>query len=201
MAALAVAVAAVVAGLVGWNLIQHAKTPSGRSRAVAEAPRSPAITPVDPGPAKLGAPPPAPPEATTPPAYETPGLAAAVAAKASSAAGHAPAAAPPVPSPAVDPGPIGVPFAPQGVVYGAPGGGAGVILQARSATTLVVRASNGQVIFAKQLSAGEAWRAPDSPGLTAEAGNPSAIEFYLQGLSQGRLTDPKTVLSKLAVAK
>ena len=198
---LAIAVAVVVAGLVGWNLIQHAKTPSGRSRAVAEAPRRAATTPLDPGPAKLGAPPPAPPEATTPPAYETPGLAAAVAAKALSATGHAPATAPPGLSPAIDPGPIGVPFAPQGVVYGAPGGGAGVILQARSATTLVVRASNGQVIFARQLSAGEAWRAPNIPGLTVEAGNPSAMEFYIQGLSQGRLTDPNTVLSRLAVAK
>jgi len=196
----AVGIGVIVAGFVGWNLFQHAKTQSGPSHAVAAAPRSATMAPPDPGPAHLGAPPPAPPEATTPPAYETPGLAAAVAAKEAAASGRPPVAVAASPA-VVDTGPVGVPFAPQGAVYGAPRGGQGVILQARGATTVVVRATDGQVYFARQLSAGEAWRAPDLPGLTVEVGNPSAIEVYAQGLSKGPLTDTKTALSTLSAGR
>jgi hypothetical protein len=193
---LVVAAVVVVAGFLGWNFMQHAKAPSGPSHVVTARPRSAAPAIADPAPARLGPPPPAPPEATTPPAYETPGLAAAVAARASAGSGHAAVSVPTVPP--VDTGPLGVPFSPQGPVYGAPRGGGGVILQARSATTLVVRGADGQVYFARQLSAGEAWRAPQLPGLAADVGNPQAMEAYVNGLSVGLLTDPKTALSRLA---
>jgi hypothetical protein len=171
---LALGVAGLMAAVVGWNIARHAAVaPRHVTRAVMGlAPRR-----ADPGPAVLGAPLPAPPEAAAPPTYETPGLATA-------------------PAQGADPDPVGASFVPAGPVYGAPPAGARVILQVRKSTSLVVR-SDGGIVFARQMAAGEAWRAPASAGLVVDAGNPTSTEVFVDGLSRGRLTEGKTPLDSL----
>jgi cytoskeleton protein RodZ len=174
---LALGVAFLVVALVGWNIVRHAAlAPRHVSR---QAMRAPAGR-VDSGPAVLGAPLPAPPEATAPPTYQTPGLAAS------------PAAAP-------DVDPVGAPFSAAGAIYGAPAAGAHLILQARKSTSLVVRGGAG-IVFARQIASGEAWRAPASAGLVADVGNPASIEVFVDGLSRGDLTQARTSLDALAGA-
>jgi len=187
----------VVSGVVAWNFARHAMA----------APSPPASTGLhsapqiasrhSAGPALLGEPLPAPPEATTPAPYETPGLAAAAGGSADaalaaarqaqeSAAGHSLAAAP-----------GGAPFVAAGTVYGAPAGGSGVILQAVKPTSLVIHGPDGAVYFARELATGEAWRAPAVAGLVAEVGNPPSMQVFVAGLSRGPLTDAKTPLAHL----
>jgi cytoskeleton protein RodZ len=117
---------------------------------------------------------PAPPEAAAPPTYETPGLATS-------------------PAAAADADPVGESFVPAGAVYGAPAAGARVILQVRKSTSLVVRGDGG-IVFARQMAAGEAWRAPPSAGLVVDAGNPASTEVFVDGLSRGKLTEGRTPL-------
>ena len=75
--------------------------------------------------------------------------------------------------------------------------GSGVILQARKPTSLIVRGQGGVVYFARQLAAGEAWRAPVMAGLIADVGNPASIEVFAGGISRGALTDAKSPLARL----
>jgi len=169
---LALGVALLIAAVVGWNIMRHAAVaPRHVSRpAVRAAPGR-----ADLGPTVLGAPLPAPPEAAAPPTYETPGLAAA---------------------PTADPDPAGAPFVQAGAVYGAPAAGAHLILQARKPTSLVVRGDGG-ILFARQMAAGEAWRAPATAGLVADVGNPASMEVFVDGLSRGDLSQPRTSLDSL----
>jgi transcriptional regulator with XRE-family HTH domain len=180
---IAILVVVVLGAVVTWNLVRHAyvarnlakvaaapaRTPTPRTLAIAE-------------PAHLGAPLPAPAEAASPPAYETPGLAAA-------GQGAAGALAPD--------DAVGKPFVPAGAIFGAAGPNSGLILQARTPTSLIVRGQGGAVYFARQLAAGQAWRAPTMAGLTADVGNPAAVEVFSGGVSRGALTDPQTPLAKL----
>ena len=176
-------IGAVLAAAVGawnvWRRMEHT-TPHA---VPASPPRASSHVAV--GPATIGAPLPTPPEATTPPVYVTPGLAAPEA-KIDPAA---PAAAASVPG-------VGAPFVAGGAVYGAGAPGAGVILQARKSTTLVIR-GGGAVYFARLLAPGEAWRAPSTAGLTADVGNPDAVEVFVGGVSKGRLGRTQTPLSEL----
>ncbi|HWA60576.1 MAG TPA: helix-turn-helix domain-containing protein [Caulobacteraceae bacterium] len=184
--AVAAVAGVMLAALVGWNVARHA---------MAEAPQAPApkvvrhlavLRPAV-GPSQIGAPLPPPPEADTPKTYQTPFV-----------SGDAPPqpvnAAPPAP-----PADLGGPFVAQGPVYGAAAPGAGVILQAKGSTSLVVRGAGGAVYFAKQLSPGEAWRAPAIKGLIVEASSPNSVEAYVGGVSKGLLADPQTPLSKFGV--
>lgn len=188
---LAICATLVLTALVGWNFSRHAlaKPPRVNRSLVAAAdsrPR-PAL-----GPAHLGAPLPAPAEATTPAVYETPGLAASV-------AGRSPGAAGPPPRPdRIASESAGAPFVAAGTIYGASSGASGIPFQARNATSLVVRGQNGAVYFARQLSAGQAWRAPALPGLIVDAGNPASIEVFVAGFSRGALTQPLTPVSRFA---
>jgi cytoskeletal protein RodZ len=186
----AVVAALIVAGVVAWNIWRHAAPAPPRALPMPPASAAPAPA----GPVALGAPLPTPPEASTPPAYQTPGLPQAGATTASAAATTPAGAEAESGVPA-----SGAPFVPAGAVYGAPAAAAGgdVILQARSATTLVIRGPGGAVYFARHLAAGESWRAPAIAGLTADAGTPSAVEAYVAGLSHGVLTRPQTPLSSL----
>jgi hypothetical protein len=61
----------------------------------------------------------------------------------------------------------------------------------------VVRGSDGSVYFARQLSAGEAFRAPRSPGLSADVSDPSNFDVYTGGVMTGRLTAATTALGRL----
>jgi cytoskeletal protein RodZ len=60
---------AVVTAVVAWNIWRHAE-----ARPLRDAPPPPAPVAVSSGPVALGAPLPTPPEASSPPAYQTPGL-------------------------------------------------------------------------------------------------------------------------------
>nr|MBA3810945.1 helix-turn-helix domain-containing protein [Caulobacteraceae bacterium] len=93
--------------------------------------------------------------------------------------------------------PPGAPFVAAGAVYGATGAGSGVILQARKPTSLIVRGPGGVVYFARQLAAGEAWRAPAMAGLVADAANPASIEVFAGGASRGALMQSQTPLAQL----
>ncbi len=187
----------VAVAVLGWNFSRHAAAAprtAGAPQAAAKlvAPQT--------GPAHLGAPLPAPPEAATPPVYETPGLAAAAAAGGSADAAVAAQrqTATAAPLAALVSGPSGARFVAAGAVYGDGAGSSGLILQATTPTSLVVRGQAGTVYFARELAGGEAWRAPAVAGLTIDVGEPQAVEVFQRGVSKGSLTHPQTPLDKLA---
>jgi cytoskeletal protein RodZ len=187
----ALAAGVIVVSVVGWNLWRHAHAEGPRSFAAA-APLAPAsasglhsVT--------LGAPLPTPPEASAPPAYQTPGL------PADAAGGVSQGAEAPENAAAAASGQVaeGAPFQAQGAVYGAASPGAGVILQARAPTALIVRGPDGAVIFAREMAKGEAWRAPATAGVTASVDSPSAMEVFVGGVAHGVLTDARTSLAHI----
>jgi len=190
----------VIIALVGWNLFVRLGPP--RTHVDAAAATTQVAARPNPGPAMLGAPLPAPPEATTPPPYVTPGLAAATAAKGpdEAAAATARIAEEAAQAPTVNAIAAGAPFAPHGAVYGAPRGGTGVILQAMRPMSLVVRGAGGQVFFARQLAAGEAWRAPAVGGLTADVDVPQAAEIFVAGRAVGPLSQSQTPIGSMTAA-
>jgi len=61
------------------------------------------------------------------------------------------------------------------------------------------RGGGTTVVFARELAAGEAWRAPASSGLTIEVGNPTSVEIYVGGLARGVLLSPATALGRLPI--
>jgi transcriptional regulator with XRE-family HTH domain len=167
----------IAVSLTAWNIARHAKAEQPRRAVVASRVAAANVE----GPAKLGAPLPPPPEASTPPAYATPGLGAA---------------SDDLPAPV-----LGARFVQAGPIYGGPPVSAetDVILQARKATSLIVRGAGGAVYFARELSPGEAWRAPAATaGLTVDVGNPAAVEVFAAGVSKGALATPQTPVAKLA---
>lgn len=176
----------VLAAVVAWNIWRHAEAQPLRS-----LPPPPVAVSPAPGPLSVGAPPPTPPEASTPPHYQTPGLPTP---DGTPAASSTPTAAQGALAPSAQPG---APFKAAGAVYGASGSNAGLVLEARSPTTLIVRGPGGAVYFARQLAAGEAWRAPAMEGLTVDAGSPSAVEVFVGGASRGVLAQSQASVSKL----
>ena len=62
---------------------------------------------------------------------------------------------------------------------------------------LVVRLADGRVLFARQLAAGEAWRAPADVAATIDVSDPTAFDVYLNGEHGGALTAVLTPLSQL----
>ncbi|MGI9169924.1 MAG: hypothetical protein ACR2FH_07070, partial [Caulobacteraceae bacterium] len=92
----------------------------------------------------------------------------------------------------------GKPFVASGTIYGPAGSDAALILQARKPTSLIVRGQGGAVYFARQLAAGEAWRAPILPGLVADAAEPASLEVFVGGVSRGALLQAQTPLARLA---
>ena len=167
----------IAVSLTAWNIARHAKADSPRRAVVASHGPASHVE----GPAKLGAPLPPPPEASTPPAYATPGLGAA---------------SDDLPAPV-----LGTRFVQAGAIYGGPPVSAAtdVILQARKSTSLIVRGGGGAVYFARELSPGEAWRAPAATaGLTVDVGNPAAVEVFAAGVSKGALSAPQTPVANLA---
>jgi cytoskeleton protein RodZ len=188
----------VIAGVVLWNVAQHqinldgtAKAPSAQVAASsARIAAAPSAAPPS-GPIRVDASLPAPPESTTPKPYVTPGLPDA-SAPASSAAPVISVAAPETAAAA------GTPFVAKGIVYGAPAGSPGVIIQATKAATLVIHGGDGAVYFAKELSPGEAYRAPLLKGISIDASEPEAFSVYVGGLLKGQLPGPQTQLSKLS---
>ncbi len=194
----------IVGAIVMWNIAQRAM--NEQAPPAANAPEASAVglpAPAPPGgPVALGAPLPAPVESTTPTPYETPGLEAATAGDGSSKAADDAArlakANPETVVPAVSGTPLSATFVPAGPVYGAPAAGSVVTLQVRRPTSLIVRGADGSVYFARQLAAGEAYRAPMLKGLTVDVADPSAVQVFVAGQSKGLLPAPQTLVSKLA---
>ena len=188
------AVALVVAAVIGWNVFQRvslmrAPAPSD----IAEVPEAWSLgaVPGQEGVVRVGAPRPAPPDQTVPALYITPGLEAQLtgidpadpAAVAAAAAAGAP--------------PVQAAFNPRGAIYGASATASQVVLQARKAAALVVRMGDGRVLFARQLAAGEAWRAPAGVAAIVDVSDTTAFDVYLNGEHGGPLPGLLTPLSQL----
>jgi len=180
---LTVAGAALIA-VVGWNVAQHVMAAPAPNRAAVAPSHAVALAQANTtsgGPYSLQAPLPAPPEATIPQAYVTP----VVGADGSSNATQAVKPATPPPA---------TPFVAQGAIYGKASGASPLIIQAKKSISLEVRGPGGVVYFARQLAAGEAYRVPALPGLTAEVSNPQSAELYESGVSRGPFTQAQTPL-------
>ena len=174
--------AVAVLAIVGWNVaVRVMSRPAPQAPAVASA-HAMALAHANStqsGPFTVDAPLPAPPEATAPAPYVTPvANTAAPAAIASAAASEAPR-----------------PFVAQGAVYGSAAGASPLIIQAKKSISLEVRGPGGVVYFARQLAAGEAYRVPALPNLTAEVSNPADADLFVAGVLKGPFTQPQTPLN------
>lgn len=190
--------AIVAAGVLLWNVAQRAVVNEAPARsAAAEAPvvasvRTAALAqgPAA-GPVALGAPLPAPPESTTPKPYVTPGLAPPAS---DASAGDGSANASDIADASDAPAPV---FTAKGAVYGAPADPSAIILQAKRAALVVIHGADGAVYFARQLAAGEAYRAPPGKGLTVDVSDPQAFDVFVAGAFKGPLPAAQVPLSKL----
>lgn len=192
----------IVGAIVMWNIAQRAM--SEQAPPPPTAPEAAAVgvalAPVAEGPVALGAPLPAPVESTTPTPYETPGLQAATAGDGSSkAADDAAKLAREHPETVVaaPSEPLAGTFTAKGPVYGAPAAASILTLQARKPTSLIVRGADNSVYFARQLAAGEAYRAPMLKGLTVDVSDPAAMQVFVGGQSKGLLPSTQTSVAKL----
>jgi transcriptional regulator with XRE-family HTH domain len=190
----------IVAAIFMWNIARRAMTedapppPTASDVAAAKA-----LASEKSGPIVLGGPLPAPVESTTPPPYETPGLANAVV----QADGRIVLGGIPKPINAVsDPPPaaaLPAAFTPKGAIYGAPANERSLVtVQALKSSLLMVRGADGSLYFARQLAAGEAFRAPQVDGLTINVTDPNAFQVFVGGQSKGVLPAAQASVSGLA---
>ena len=132
----------------------------------------------------------APPDQTTPAPSITRGLEAEL-------TGVDPADPAALAAAAANAAPVQKAFNPRGAVYGAPANASMVVIQARTAGALVVRLGDGQALFARQMSPGEAWRAPAGVSATVDVSDPAAFDVYLNGEYGGPLAGVLTPLAQL----
>lgn len=178
--------AIVVSAVLLWNLAQHAvtdETPPPPVVPDASAPAAPASA----APATVAISPaqPAPQESTLPTPYQTPGLDGS----------SSPAAQ--VFDGSIDPKALPV-FEAHGAIYGAAASVSNITLQAKKSVSVVIRAPDGKVLFAQELKAGEAYRAPPIDGVSADVPDPQNINVYVGGHIHTGLTGPLTPLDKIA---
>jgi len=199
VAAFLIGALVIISAIVLWNVAQRAMTASAPpSSLTPEAATAKALASVKTGVLELGYPLPAPVESTTPPAYETPGLAASLGLKTDLPAGTA---ASPVGSVStVDVAALPQVFTPQGKIFdaGSPRQASSVILQALKPASLIIRGTDGSVYFARQLARGEAFRVPQLPGLTLDVSRADDIQVFVSGRSIGVLPAQQVLASKLA---
>jgi cytoskeletal protein RodZ len=194
----------IIAAIILWNIAQRAISEDAPPALVAEATATtPTPTQADPtGPTAIGAPLPAPTEASTPPVYETPGLEAAAqaggSADAAAAAGKARREAEAAAGSAASAEQVGQPFVAKGKIYGAPAAASTVTLQARRQTFLTVSGADGAIYFGGPLAAGESFRLPNIKGVAVEATDPGAIDVFVSGGLKGVMPAPKATVSSLA---
>ena len=192
--ALTVAAVVLLAGVAVWNIVQRTVNSDDAPAPPLAAALADTPAPVPSGPMRVGGPIPAPVESTTPPPYVTPGLFPPAATPGASAP-LTPAAPP---SPALElPAPPPV-FATRLPIAGAPGGA--VLLQARRSAALIVRDVGRNIVFARVLQPGEAFRAPLGRSLTAEVADPASVAVYQNGRLHGVLTQLATPLDSLTPA-
>ena len=183
--------AAVVVGVGLWNVAQRTllrDAPPASIPALAEvAPPPPA------GALKIAAASEAPAESTIPAPYVTPGMAAATAPE-----GEAPPPPAPKPGPPTTGGADGAPaFVAKGPIHGVAPGPGTVTLQARQPLSLIVHGPDRTVYFARQIAAGEAFRAPLGRGLTVETSDPAHLDVYVGGRLAPAVAAEPILLDKL----
>jgi transcriptional regulator with XRE-family HTH domain len=194
----------ILAAIILWNIAQRAMmanappppTASRKAAAAALAAPGPAVV-------KLGAPLPAPVESTVPPPYETPGMPIINPDGTITTPKPLPpgvkSGLTPDTQPAVDLATLSPVFVANGAIYGAPAGQpSAVTLQALKPASLIVRGQDGQIYFARQFAAGEAYRAPQLAGLTADVSQPGSFQVFVGGRSKGVLPAAQVSLNKLA---
>jgi len=184
---------ALVIAVVGWNVFQRVslmQAPQPSDLAAIPESWSLGAVPGQSNTLSLGAPRPAPPDQTIPALYVTPGLEAELTGiDPASPEGLAAAAAAP---------PVQRAFNPRGAIYGASANASQVVIQARKAASLVVRMADGRVLFARQLAAGDAWRAPAGVVAVVDVSSHfNDFDVYLNGEHGGTLTTEQTPLSQL----
>jgi cytoskeleton protein RodZ len=190
----------IIAAIFLWNIAQRAMTSDAPPQpAASEAIAAKVLAATKPGPIVLGPPLPAPVESTTPPPYETPGLSKAVLTE----DGRLTLQGPPQPlDQMTDPPALAqLPprFVAKGAIYGAkPNEPSAVTVQALKSAQLIVRGPDGSLYFARQLSAGEAFRAPQVSGLTVNVTDPNGFQVFVGGQSHGVLPAAQASVSGLA---
>ena len=202
--AITAGVVVILAAIILWNIAQRALNanapppPTAPPKAAAAALAAQAA-----GPIILGAPLPAPVESTVPPPYETPGMPiinpdGTVTTPKPLPAGVKSGLSPEPPS-AEELARLPPVFEATGRLYGAPAGQpSAVTLQALKPASLIVRGQDGQIYFARQFAAGDAFRVPQVGGLTADVSQPASFQVFVGGRSRGLLPAPQVLLSKLA---
>ena len=182
---------ALVLGLVGWNVFQRVslmQAPQPSDLAAVPESWTLGAVPGQPAVLSLAAPRPAPPDQTVPALYITPGLE-------SQLTGDDLASSDAI---AVSGPPVQRAFNPRGAIYGASANASQVVIQARKAASLVVRMADGRVLFARQLAAGDAWRAPAGVAAIVDVSSHFPdFDVYLNGEHGGTLTAEQTPLSQL----
>ena len=189
------AIALIAVAVVGWNVFQRVNLMHRPAASdIVSIPESWTLGAV-PGQSgrvvALSAPQPAPPDQTIPALYVTPGLEAQLTGVDPTDPEAVAAAA------ARNAGPVQRAFNPRGAVYGAAATASQVVIQARKAASIVVRMADGRVLFARQLAAGEAWRAPPGVAAVVDVSDPAAFDVYLNGEHGGALQAPLTPLAQL----
>ena len=207
VAAFTIGAMVIIAAIVLWNIAQRAMMAAAPPPPLAsEAQAQQLLAKLKSGIVTLGEPLPAPVESTTPPAYETPGLRAALGLDSDDP--NSPDA-PPAPSPTRigEPPPVDLAslkpvFVPAGKIYdsGNPRLTSSVTVQAIKAGALIVRGPNGSVYFARQLAKGEAYRVPNLAGLTLDVSSPHDFQVFVGGQSRGVLPSTQVLASKLVTA-
>ena len=180
----------VAVAFLSWNIYQRLSRiePPHPSDLVATPKEWREITDV-PGPEELtlNAPQAAPPDQSIPPMYLTRGIEAELLGDDPEALATA---TPPSP-------PVQAAFNPRGALYGAPATSSIVVLQANRPVTLVIRQGDGRILFARQLAAGDSWRAPQNVQAVVDVSEPAAFDIYMNGEHAGTLTTNQTQLGSL----
>ena len=185
---------ALVIAVVGWNVFQRVsliRAPQPSDLAATPESWTLGAVPGQPAALTLSAPRPAPPDQTIPALYITPGLEAEL-------TGVDPASPEAIAAAAAGAPPVQRAFNPRGAIYGASANASQVVIQARKAASLVVRMADGRVLFARQLAAGDAWRAPAGVAAVVDVSSHfTDFDVYLNGEHGGTLTAEQTPLSQL----
>lgn len=205
VAAFLIGALVIIAAIVLWNVAQRAMTAAAPPPPLApQAESDKALAQIKTGVMELGYPLPAPVESTTPPPYETPGLAAATGLKSDPNAPPTPVGPPTRlgEPPPVDLASLSATFQPKGRVYdsGNPKLTSVVTVQALKGGALIVRGADGSVYFARQLAKGEAYRVPQMAGLTLDVSSPQDFQVFVAGQSRGVLPAQQVLASKLGTA-
>ncbi len=189
-----VAAMVLISAVVVWNVVQHAMTgPKKTAADLVHQIREQWTQGSTPGvPIRINAPLPAPKDQNVPTPYKTPGIESQLASLDQIGQPQAP-----TPSAATQTIAAGASFNPKGAIYGSASDESLVTLQARGPVLVTLRSTDGVVYFARQLAAGEAYRAPTMAGMQVDVSDPASVSVYLNGEYHGSLHETITPLQQL----